>query len=116
MEADVEGVIGAGRYERSGERTTWRNRYRERTFDTRPSPLNLKILKLWTGSYLPPFLEARKTAERALVSVVQEARIAGAVRKPVRHDRRLGEGSSKRIIQRERTSPAQDRPRTTACS
>ena len=25
MEADVEGVIGAGRYERSGERTTWRN-------------------------------------------------------------------------------------------
>ena len=26
MENDVEGVIGAGRYERSGERTTWRNR------------------------------------------------------------------------------------------
>ena len=25
MENDVEGVIGAGRYERSGERTTWRN-------------------------------------------------------------------------------------------
>ena len=25
MEADVEGVIGAGRYERSGERSTWRN-------------------------------------------------------------------------------------------
>ncbi len=24
MEADVEGVIGAGQYERSGERTTWR--------------------------------------------------------------------------------------------
>ena len=25
MEADVEGMIGAGRYERSGERSTWRN-------------------------------------------------------------------------------------------
>ena len=25
MEADVEGLIGAGRYERSGERSTWRN-------------------------------------------------------------------------------------------
>ena len=24
MEADVEGLIGAGRHERSGERTTWR--------------------------------------------------------------------------------------------
>ena len=23
MEADVEGMIGAGRYERSGERSTW---------------------------------------------------------------------------------------------
>jgi len=31
MESDVEGMIGAGRYERSGERTTWRNGYRERT-------------------------------------------------------------------------------------
>src|SRR5919107_3496677 len=77
MEADVEGVIGAGRYERSGERTTWRNGYRERTLDTRLGPLNLKIPKLRTGSYFPPFLEARKTAERALVSVIQEAWIAG---------------------------------------
>ena len=25
MEADVEGLIGAGRYERNGERSTWRN-------------------------------------------------------------------------------------------
>src|SRR5207237_8368618 len=31
MESDVEGLIGAGRYERSGERTTWRNGYRDRT-------------------------------------------------------------------------------------
>ena len=35
MEADVEGVIGAGRYERSGERMTWRNGYRDRALDTR---------------------------------------------------------------------------------
>ena len=27
MEADVEGLIGAGRHERSSERTTWRNGY-----------------------------------------------------------------------------------------
>src|SRR5215212_9682376 len=78
MEADVEGVIGAGRYERSGERTTWRNGYRERTLDTRLGPLNLKIPKLRTGSYFPPFLEARKTAERALVAVIQEAWIAAS--------------------------------------
>jgi putative transposase len=77
MEADVEGVIGAGRYERSGERTTWRNGYRERTLDTRLGPLSLKIPKLRSGSYFPPFLEARKTAERALVAVIQEAWVAG---------------------------------------
>jgi putative transposase len=34
METDVEGVIGAGRHERSGERTTYRNGYRDRTLDT----------------------------------------------------------------------------------
>lgn len=27
METDVEGIIGAGRHERSGDRTTWRNGY-----------------------------------------------------------------------------------------
>ena len=35
METDVEGVIGAGRHERTGDRTTYRNGYRERTLDTR---------------------------------------------------------------------------------
>lgn len=77
MEADVEGLIGAGRYERSGERATWRNGYRDRSLDTRLGQLNLRIPKLRTGSYFPPFLEARKTTEKALVSVIQEAWIAG---------------------------------------
>ena len=30
MEADVDGLIGAGRYERTGERATCRNGYRDR--------------------------------------------------------------------------------------
>lgn len=30
MEADVEGLVGAARHERSGDRTTWRNGYRDR--------------------------------------------------------------------------------------
>jgi putative transposase len=77
MEADVEGVIGAARYERSGERATYRNGYRERALDTRLGTLNLKIPKLRTGSYFPGFLEPRRTAEKALVAVIQEAWIAG---------------------------------------
>ena len=77
MEADVEGVVGAARYERSGERATYRNGYRERALDTRLGTLNLKIPKLRTGAYFPGFLEPRRTVEKALVAVIQEAWIAG---------------------------------------
>src|ERR1700728_3340293 len=77
MEADVEGVIGAGRHERTGDRTTYRNGYRDRSFDTRLGSLQLRIPKLRQGSYFPPFLEPRKTAEKALVMVIQEAWIGG---------------------------------------
>src|SRR3954449_525433 len=77
MEADVDGLVGAGRYERTGERSTYRNGYRERSLDTRLGTLNLKVPKLRTGSYFPGFLEPRKTVEKALVAVIQEAWIAG---------------------------------------
>jgi putative transposase len=77
MEADVEGLIGAARHERSGERTTYRNGYRDRAFDTRLGSLQLRIPKLRQGSYFPPFLEPRRTTEKALVAVIQEAWIGG---------------------------------------
>lgn len=77
METDVDGLIGAGRYERSGERTTWRNGHRDRVLDTRLGSLQLRIPKLRQGSYFPPFLEARKVSERALIGVIQEAWIGG---------------------------------------
>src|SRR6202165_5577503 len=35
MEAYVEGLIGAGRHERTGDRLNYRNGYRERSLDTR---------------------------------------------------------------------------------
>jgi transposase-like protein len=77
MEADVEGLIGAGRHERSPERLNRRNGYRERAFDTRLGTLQLRVPKLRQGSYFPPFLEPRKTSERALVAAIQEAWIGG---------------------------------------
>jgi putative transposase len=39
--------------------------------------LQLRIPKLRQGSYFPPFLEPRKTGEKALVAVIQEAWIGG---------------------------------------
>ena len=73
MEADVEGLIGAGRHERTGERLNYRNGFRDRTLDTRLGSLQVRIPKLRQGSYFPPFLEPRKTSEKALVAVIQEA-------------------------------------------
>ncbi|PLU15281.1 IS256 family transposase [Sinorhizobium medicae] len=77
METDVDGLIGAGRYERGEARQTWRNGYRDRTLDTRLGTMNLKIPKMRTGTYFPGFLEPRKTVEKALVAVIQEAWING---------------------------------------
>jgi transposase-like protein len=77
MEADVEGLVGAGRHERTAERLNYRNGYRDRTLDTRLGTLQLRIPKLRQGSYFPPFLEPRKASEKALVAVIQEAWIGG---------------------------------------
>src|SRR4051812_32313366 len=77
MESDVEGLIGAGRHERSADRLNYRNGYRDRTLDTRLGTLALRVPKLRQGSYFPPFLEPRKMSEKALVAVIQEAWIGG---------------------------------------
>ena len=77
MESDVEGLVGAGRHERSTDRLNYRNGYRDRTLDTRLGTLALRVPKLRQGSYFPPFLEPRKMSEKALVAVIQEAWIGG---------------------------------------
>ncbi|MCF6433890.1 transposase, partial [Leisingera sp. MMG026] len=50
---------------------------RERAFDTQLGTLNLKVPKLRQGSCFPGFLEPRKTSQKALAAVVQEAWIGG---------------------------------------
>ena len=77
MEAEVAAQIGAGHGERSAERTTWRNGYRPRRWDTRASSIELQIPKLRQGSYFPALLEPRRRAERALLAVVQQAYVEG---------------------------------------
>ena len=53
MEADVEGLIGAGRHERSADRLNYRNGYRERSLDTRLGSLQLRIPEAAPGLVLP---------------------------------------------------------------
>jgi Transposase, Mutator family len=77
MEAEVTAAAGAGYGERSGDRLTRRNGYRERTWDTRVGSIELAIPRLRSGSYFPSFLEPRRRSEKALVAVVQEAYVNG---------------------------------------
>jgi putative transposase len=77
MEAEVSAQIGALPYERSVERTAYRNGYRTRTWDTRVGTIELKIPKVTAGSYFPSLLEPRRRAEKALHAVVVEAYVKG---------------------------------------
>ena len=77
MELDVDNRCGAGHGERNEARTNSRNGYRERDWDTRAGTLALRIPKLRQCSYFPPFLEPRRTAEKALAAVIQEACVQG---------------------------------------
>jgi len=77
MDMDVEGLCAAGYAERSPERLNSRNGYRDRIWETRGGTVDLKIPKLRKGSYFPGFLEPRRTAEKALAAVIQEAYVQG---------------------------------------
>ena len=73
MDLEVESLTGAAHGERSGSRTNHRNGYRERGWETRVGTIPLAIPKLRKGSYFPSFLEPRRTSEKSLVAVIQEA-------------------------------------------
>ena len=77
MEFEVEQRTGVEYGERSSERSNSRNGYRDRLWETRVGSVDLRIPKLRRGSYFPAFLEPRRTAEKALAAVIQEAYIQG---------------------------------------
>ncbi|PZX46048.1 mutator family transposase [Cereibacter changlensis] len=77
MELEVELVTGAAKGVRSPMREVQHNGYRERDWGTRAGRIALEIPKLRKGSYLPSFLEPRRTAEKDLVAVIQEAYVQG---------------------------------------
>src|SRR3954451_16070425 len=77
MDLEVEARTGVPAGARSPERLNHRNGYRERAWDTRVGRIDLAIPKLRKGSYFPSFLEPRRTAEKALTAVIQEAYVHG---------------------------------------
>ena len=77
MEAEVASQVGAEAHERTEQRTTHRNGYRDRRWDTRLGTLQLQVPKVREGGYVPSFIEHRKRSEQALISVIQEAVVKG---------------------------------------
>jgi len=57
MGAEASVQAGAGYGERSPDRVTQRNGYRNRSWDTRVGTMELRIPKLRDGSYFPSLLE-----------------------------------------------------------
>ena len=77
MELEVEAAAGAPKGARSVHRTAQRTGDRGRPWGTRAGRIALAIPRLWKGSYPPSFPEPRRTAEKALVAVIQEAYVHG---------------------------------------
>ena len=77
MDFEIEQRCGAEYGERSENHNNSRNGYREQLWETRTGSIDLKIPKLRRGSCFPGFLEPLRTAEKALIAVVQEAYIQG---------------------------------------
>ncbi len=77
MELEVTQQLGAGRHERTDERTGQRNGYRDRQWDTRVGTIDLRVPRVRDGGYIPSLLEPRRRSERALRAVVQEAYVQG---------------------------------------
>ena len=77
MEAEVSVQIGAEHGERTPQRTTHRNGYRPRDWDTRVGTIELAVPRVRSGSFLPSILEPRRRAERALTAVVAQCYVEG---------------------------------------
>jgi len=76
MDVEVESLTGAAHGECSPERTTQRNGYRTRNWHTGvgTAPVAIRSCK---GSYFPSFLEPRRSADKAMIAVMQEAYVHG---------------------------------------
>jgi len=79
MEAEISAEIGAERGEVAPcSRSTHRNGYRDRVWETRVGEIELQIPKKRSGGgYFPSFLEPRRRCEQAIVAVVMEAYVNG---------------------------------------
>lgn len=77
LKAEASEQVGADLYERTDERQTYRNGYRERQFKTRVGSLELLIPKLRNGTFSTILFANYERSERALVLALMEMVLQG---------------------------------------
>ena len=77
IDAEATQALGAGRYERTEERTTYRNGTQPKTVSTTSGDVEVQIPKLRSGSFFPSLLERRRRIDQALYAVIMEAYVHG---------------------------------------
>ena len=77
LETEMTGFLGAGSYERNGERRGWRNGYKPRTLKTRVGELELMVPKDRDGEFQTELFERYQRSEKALVLAMLEMYVGG---------------------------------------
>ena len=77
LKAEASEQVGADLYERTDERQTYRNGYRERQFKTRVGSLELLIPKLRNGTFSTTLFANYERSEKALVLSLMEMVLQG---------------------------------------
>jgi transposase-like protein len=77
LEAEMTSFLGAGTYERNGERRGWRNGYKPRTLKTRVGGLELRVPKDRDGEFQTELFERYQRSEKALVLAMLQMYVEG---------------------------------------
>jgi len=77
LEEEMEAHLGAKKYQRINSRSGYRNGYKPRTIKTRVGTLNLAVPQDRDGNFCPKLFDRYQRNEKALVSAMMEAYLAG---------------------------------------
>ena len=80
LQAEMSDHLGAGRYERSEDRTGYRNGSYERQLTTRVGQLTLEVPRCKGSSFSTKLLKRYQRSEKALVLTLMEMVVQGVYR------------------------------------
>lgn len=102
LEGEMEDALGAGRYERTGERQGYRSGYYQRTLLTRVGKLELHVPQDRQGRFSTELFSRYQRSEKALVSALAEMYIQGVSTRKVSKitEELIGHGVSAATVSR----------------